>query len=120
MTKKNSVLINKRPIYHVIPRPGGGWQVKQAGIRKIIKAFLTQKDAIQFARVLAHDSGGKVMVRRRNQTSTSTRQEKTTVKIPKTPKPHSKIKPGFGGAAGLIFIPPGFDDPIEGVEEDLN
>jgi len=32
MTKQNSVLTNKRPIYHVSARPGGGWQVKQDGI----------------------------------------------------------------------------------------
>ncbi|AFY61695.1 DUF2188 domain-containing protein [Synechococcus sp. PCC 6312] len=65
MTKKNSVSTQENPTYHVRPRPGGGWQVKQEGTRKTIKAFLTQKEAIQFARGLAHEVGGRVDIHHR-------------------------------------------------------
>ncbi|MDS3862350.1 DUF2188 domain-containing protein [Thermosynechococcaceae cyanobacterium BACA0444] len=100
--------------YYVCPRPGGGWQVKQEGIRKTIQAFLTQKEAIQFARNLTQESGGKVSIHRQHQKSK---------KQPISPKPESlrqddiKMLRGFGCARGLIVIPPEFDDPIEGLEE---
>ncbi len=69
MNKKNSVLIKKTPIYHVSPRPGGGWQVKQQGVRKAIKAFWTQKEAIQFVRSLMKQTGGRVDIHRRKRNS---------------------------------------------------
>ncbi len=105
------------PIFVICPRPGGGWQVKQEGIRKNIKAFLIQKEAIQFARGLAHDLGGKVIVRGLQKPTASTTQKSAESEILKNTKSRSKVKPGFGGATGLIFIPPEFDDPIEGLEE---
>lgn len=65
MTKKNRILIKQNPVYYVSPRPGGAWQVKQEGIRETIKAFLTQKEAIQFAHDLMKQTGGKVDIHRR-------------------------------------------------------
>ena len=48
--------------YHVVKRPDGKWEVKYAGGQKAIKLFDTQKEAIEYTKVMAENQGGKMLV----------------------------------------------------------
>lgn len=48
--------------YHVVKRADGKWEVKYAGGQKAIKLFDTQKEAIEYTKVMAENQGGKMLV----------------------------------------------------------
>lgn len=48
--------------YHVAKREDGKWQVKFAGGEKAIKLFNTQKEAIEYTKVMAENQDGAVLV----------------------------------------------------------
>ena len=49
--------------YHVVKRPEDGkWEVKFAGGQKAIKLFDTQKEALEYSKVMAKNQGGSMLV----------------------------------------------------------
>ena len=48
--------------YHVVKRKDGKWEVKFAGGQKAIKLFDTQKEAIEYSKVMAKNQGGSMLV----------------------------------------------------------
>lgn len=56
----------KKPVnfrtYHVSKRADGKWQVKYAGGSKTIKLFNTQKEAMEYTKVMAENQGGSVLL----------------------------------------------------------
>lgn len=56
----------KKPVnfrtYHVSKRADGKWQVKYAGGSKAIKLFNTQKEAMEYTKVMAENQGGSVLL----------------------------------------------------------
>ncbi len=48
--------------YHVVKRADGKWEVKFAGGQKAIKLFDTQKEAIEYSKVMADNQGGSMLV----------------------------------------------------------
>ena len=48
--------------YHVVKREDGKWEVKYAGGEKAIKLFATQKEAIEFTKVMAKNQDGTMLV----------------------------------------------------------
>ena len=48
--------------YHVVKRADGKWEVKYAGGQKAIKLFDTQKEAIEYTKVMAANQGGSMLV----------------------------------------------------------
>jgi len=49
--------------YHVVKRKEDGkWEVKFAGGQKAIKLFDTQKEAIEYSKVMAKNQGGSMLV----------------------------------------------------------
>ena len=50
-------------VYHVVKRPEDGkWAVKFAGGEKAIKLFDTQKEAIEYTKVMAKNQDGAMLV----------------------------------------------------------
>ena len=48
--------------YHVVKRADGKWEVKYAGGQKAIKLFDTQKEAIEYSKVMAKNQDGAMLV----------------------------------------------------------
>ena len=48
--------------YHVVKRSDGKWEVKFAGGQKAIKLFDTQKEALEYSKVMAKNQGGSMLV----------------------------------------------------------
>lgn len=48
--------------YHVVKRSDGKWEVKFAGGQKAIKLFNTQKEALEYSKVMAKNQGGSMLV----------------------------------------------------------
>ena len=48
--------------YHLVKRDDGKWEVKFAGGQKAIKLFNTQKEAVEYAKVLAENQGGTYLI----------------------------------------------------------
>ena len=48
--------------YHLVKRKDGKWEVKFAGGQKAIKLFNTQKEAIEYSKVMAKNQGGSMLV----------------------------------------------------------
>lgn len=48
--------------YHVVKREDGKWEVKFAGGEKAIKLFDTQKEAVEYSKVMAERQDGSVLV----------------------------------------------------------
>ena len=48
--------------YHVVKRADGKWEVKFAGGQKAIKLFDTQKEALEYSKVMAKNQGGSMLV----------------------------------------------------------
>ena len=48
--------------YHVVKRSDGKWEVKLAGGQKAIKLFDTQKEALEYSKVMAKNQGGSMLV----------------------------------------------------------
>ena len=53
---------NTTRMYHVVKRSDGKWEVKYAGGKKAIKLFKTQKEAIEYSKVMAENQGGAMLV----------------------------------------------------------
>lgn len=51
---------------HVIPRPNGGWSVRQSGAARASKTFQTQADAVDYARGIARKDNADLYVHRRD------------------------------------------------------
>ena len=49
-------------VYHVAKREDGKWAVKFAGGDKAIKLFDTQKEALEYTKVMAKNQDGKMLV----------------------------------------------------------
>ena len=49
-------------VYHVSKREDGMWQVKFAGGEKAIKLFKTQKEAVEYSRLMSKNQKGKMLV----------------------------------------------------------
>lgn len=50
-------------VYHVAKRAEDGkWAVKYAGGEKVIKLFDTQKEALDYTKVMAKNQGGQMLV----------------------------------------------------------
>jgi len=49
-------------VYHVAKREDGKWTVKFAGGDKVIKLFDTQAEAVAYAKEMAKNQDGKVLV----------------------------------------------------------
>lgn len=49
-------------VYHVVKREDGMWAVKFAGGEKAIKLFKTQKEAIEYTKVMAENQDGAMLV----------------------------------------------------------
>ena len=52
--------------YHLVKRSDGKWEVKFAGGQKAIKLFDTQKEAIEYSKVMAKNQGGSMLVHNSN------------------------------------------------------
>lgn len=52
--------------YHVVPKQGGGWTVRQSGSKSTLGSFRTQADASSVARTLAQMSGSERVIHRPN------------------------------------------------------
>ena len=48
--------------YHVVKRADGKWEVKFAGGSKAIKLFDTQKEALEYSKVMAKNQDGALLV----------------------------------------------------------
>ena len=48
--------------YHLVKRSDGKWEVKFAGGQKAIKLFDTQKEALEYSKVMAKNQGGSMLV----------------------------------------------------------
>ena len=48
--------------YHVVKRADGKWEVKYAGGAKAIKLFNTQKEAMEYTKIMAANQGGTMLV----------------------------------------------------------
>lgn len=49
-------------VYHVVKRSDGKWEVKFAGGEKAIKLFNTQKEAVEYSKVMAENQDGALLV----------------------------------------------------------
>jgi len=49
-------------VYHVVKREDGKWEVKFAGGEKAIKLFDTQKEAVEYSKVMAENQDGALLV----------------------------------------------------------
>lgn len=49
---------------HVVPKHGGGWAVRRSGASRASRVFLTQRDAVQYAREIARKEGAELYVHR--------------------------------------------------------
>ena len=49
-------------VYHVAKREDGKWAVKFAGGDKVIKLFDTQKEALEYTKVMAKNQDGALLV----------------------------------------------------------
>jgi hypothetical protein len=57
--------MSKRSL-HVVPNPNGGWSVKKSDASRATKTFDTQKDAVEYGRDLAKNSGGEFIIHGRD------------------------------------------------------
>ena len=64
--KKKSVssnpFLDETRVYHVAKRADGKWQIKVKGSVKAIKLFDTQMEAIVYAKKMAENQDGKVLI----------------------------------------------------------
>ena len=49
---------------HVVTNPNGGWSVKKSGATKSSRNFVTQREAIAYARDKAKKSSGELYIHR--------------------------------------------------------
>ena len=49
---------------HVVPRNDGGWAVRKSGAGRASKVFLSQHEAVRYAREVARKEGGEMYVHR--------------------------------------------------------
>jgi hypothetical protein len=54
--------MNRPRVYHIAKQPSGQWQVKLATGQKAIKLFITQEEAIAYAKGLVKTQGGSIRV----------------------------------------------------------
>jgi hypothetical protein len=47
---------------HVVPNPGGGWDIRAPGASRASEHTTTQQEAIDRARTIVHNSGGGEVV----------------------------------------------------------
>lgn len=53
-------------IYHVSQRKDGTWQVRAAKAIRALKRFPTQKEAIDFAKTVADNQEGSILIHKRD------------------------------------------------------
>lgn len=54
------------PNQHVLPSSNGGWNVKADGAKRATKHFDTQKEANEFAKIIASNQQAEVSIHGRN------------------------------------------------------
>lgn len=52
--------------FHVVSRPGGRWSVKKSGEGRASRSFDSQSDAISFARSVAQNTCGEMIIHKRD------------------------------------------------------
>lgn len=60
MVTRRNKLAHKR--YHITQRDDGMWQVKSEGGEKALKLFSTQKEAISYAKTVADNQEGSIVI----------------------------------------------------------
>ena len=49
---------------HVVPKHDGGWAVRRSGASRASRVFLTQRDAVEYAKEIARKESGELYVHR--------------------------------------------------------
>lgn len=52
----------RKMAYHITKHPQGGWQIKKGGAQRALKRFDTQKEAIDYAKVLEKERGASYII----------------------------------------------------------
>lgn len=60
--------VRKMP-YHITKHSDGGWQIKRGRAKKALKRFDTQKEAIEYAKVLEKEKGESYIIHKANGTT---------------------------------------------------
>lgn len=55
--------------YHITKHTDGGWQIKRGKAKKALKRFETQKEAIEYAKVLEKEKGESYIIHKANGTT---------------------------------------------------
>ena len=55
--------------YHITKHSDGGWQIKRGKAKKALKLFDTQKEAIEYAKVLEKEKGESYIIHKANGTT---------------------------------------------------
>jgi len=48
--------------YHITKHADGGWQIKKGGAQRALKRFSTQKEAIEYAKILEKEKGASYLI----------------------------------------------------------
>ena len=57
-----------RKTHHVVPNPGGGWNVKKGGAEKASKHFDKKEDAVDYARQISKNQGTELVIHKKDGT----------------------------------------------------
>lgn len=66
---ESSNTVSRKMPYHITKHPNGGWQIKRGKGKKALKLFDTQKDAIEYAKVLEKEKGESYIIHKANGTT---------------------------------------------------
>ncbi|MBM4257154.1 MAG: DUF2188 domain-containing protein [Deltaproteobacteria bacterium] len=51
---------------HVVPNPGGGWEVKKLGARRLVENFPSKREALEFARSIGKRQHVELVIHERD------------------------------------------------------
>lgn len=51
---------------HVVPNPGGGWEVKKLGARRLVETFPSKREALEFARSIGKRQQVELVIHERD------------------------------------------------------
>ena len=55
-----------RKTHHVVPNPGGGWDIKRGGAKRSSGYFETKQEAVNRAREISRNQGTELVIHNRN------------------------------------------------------
>ena len=57
-------IMSKKKSHHVVPNPGGGWNVKRAGAKRASKNFSKKYEAVKWAREVSKRQKSELYIHR--------------------------------------------------------